>query len=269
MEIGLPTVINFLQGFITLMTDRSVRVRASPEIKNLNVVIDRRVFDFLNTGFLSFVAVADDEFVVTDVENVNSIPDDFRVRELDYLFVNLLQSSPSMNPQPFIQIWIVVKAELLMDLPLNRHPILKFARSDLEFASALDHVCCVFSILFDAIEFPPQKREVYVRQIDRIYRRNFRRSAVQRPVIARPALEGTPPDETPRKEELEADLQRLRGELSALAQRRTELMQRISNVSHRLATRAEEVKAERKAIRVVSDLMFVVDDLNQEIAHRK
>jgi hypothetical protein len=258
---------------MTAMGRVFVRIRPHPEVENLTVVIDRRVFDFLDSGFLSFVRVADDEFAVANFDDSKPIPDDFRVRELDLLFWNLLRSNPSTNPLPFVQIWNVVKAELLLDLPLNRHPIFQFEHSDpafpLAFASALDQVCLVFSILFDAVRFAPQKQEVYVSQIDRIYRRHFRRSAVHRPLIARPAVEGPPRDETQRKEELEESVQRLRGEVSALAEQRVELLQRISNVSHRLATRSEEVKVERKAIRVVSDLMFVVDDLNQAIVHGK
>jgi signal transduction histidine kinase len=269
----MPTVVNFLQSLMAVITGAFLRIRPNPDVEDLNVVVDRRVFDFLNAGFLSFVPMKDDEFAVADLEDAKPIPDDFRVRELDFLFSNLLLSNPSTNPRPFIQIWAVVKAELLLDLPLNRHPISRFEHSDpefpIEFASALDHVWFLFSILFDAVGFPPQKQELYARQINRIYRRRFKRSAVQREVIARPAVEKPPPDETRRKGELEEAVQTLRREVSALAQRRAELQQQISNVAHRLATRSEEVKVERKAIRVVSDLMFVVDDLNQAIVHDK
>jgi hypothetical protein len=246
---------------------RFVRVRPSTSSPALTFRVEKRIFDILNERYVIFKQVDDDPdlFSIEGEDVIRPIPSDYRVRELDCLFSGLLRSAtePQWDSLPFRQLWSVLKAEVMLGAPcatLALQP--ESSDAPLADTSLSHHFTTFFELLFESLNVPLEKRDIYRRSIQRC----LKRLSPGFPVVFEAPVDV--PDATARIAQLTGTVSALTADVEVLTAQRSALTRQISGVAHRTSRRPDEVRAERKNMRVVTDLMFFIDDLNLSLVER-
>jgi hypothetical protein len=246
---------------------RPLRVCATADSPALTFRVEKRIVDILSPKYVIFTQIGEepDLFSISGEAAPRPIPSDFHVRELDCLFSGLLRSAsdPHWDSRPFRQIWPVLKAEAMLGAPCAALVLQPESPGAPPCDTSLSyHLTSFFDSLFESLNTPLEKRDLYRRSLDRF----LRRLAPPCPVVFEAPLEAAGPAD--RAGPLGATVAALAADVGALAAERASLLQQISSAAHRASRRTGEIKAQRRHLRVVTDLMFFIDDLNLALVER-